>query len=184
MNEPDDLKRRGIGTPELPVPTEEILKQVEKVTPEIKKVSEPQRAKIVETIASFSGPLPPPSVLAEYELIQPGLVDRIVRMAEQEQLSQRETTNALIGLEKQSLSNEHQYRMRGVNAASLFVILALLVSAGLVVLGHPEAAALMALFGIGNVVTILVSGRALPKSEPADTPRAPEPRNSKKSTRR
>jgi hypothetical protein len=69
MNDPDDLKRRGIGTPDLPVPTDEILKQVEKITPGIKKVSEPERAKIVETIAAFSGPLPPPSVLAQYEIV-------------------------------------------------------------------------------------------------------------------
>lgn len=105
-------------------------------------------------------------------------------MAEQEQAHQRETTNALLSLEKQSLSNEHQYRMRGVNSASLFVILALLISATLVFYGHPEAAALMALFGIGNVVSILVSGRVSQKSEPPQSSRTPEPPASKKSTRR
>ncbi len=33
---------------------------------------------------AFSGPIPPPEVLAKYEMIQPDLVDRIVRMAESE----------------------------------------------------------------------------------------------------
>ena len=32
--------------------------------------------------ASFSGPLPPPETLQSYNLILPGLADRIVRMAE------------------------------------------------------------------------------------------------------
>ena len=32
--------------------------------------------------ASFSGPIPPPNILAGYNAIEPGLADRIMKMAE------------------------------------------------------------------------------------------------------
>ena len=40
---------------------------------------------IARSSKSFSGPLPPPESLAEYEQISPGFADRIIQMAEKEQ---------------------------------------------------------------------------------------------------
>lgn len=40
--------------------------------------------------ASFSGPIPPPSLLASYDALQSGLADRIVSMAEKEQNSRHD----------------------------------------------------------------------------------------------
>lgn len=42
------------------------------------------RISVVEA-ASFSGPLPPPSMLGEYNRVHPGSADRILAMAEKEQ---------------------------------------------------------------------------------------------------
>jgi uncharacterized membrane protein len=38
-----------------------------------------------ETHATFSGPLPPPQILAQYDVIVPGAADRILCMAERQQ---------------------------------------------------------------------------------------------------
>lgn len=43
----------------------------------------PYLAEVVQR--SFSGPLPPPDLLREYNQIVPGLAERIARMAEKEQ---------------------------------------------------------------------------------------------------
>ncbi|MGV1101065.1 DUF2335 domain-containing protein [Thiovibrio sp. JS02] len=43
---------------------------------------------------AFSGPIPSPRVLTEYEALSPGLADRIVQMAEKE-MSHRHTQEAL-----------------------------------------------------------------------------------------
>jgi uncharacterized membrane protein len=50
----------------------------------------------VTEATSFSGPLPPPDLLAEYEQVIPGLADRIVRMAEEEGRHRRWLQRALL----------------------------------------------------------------------------------------
>ena len=40
---------------------------------------------IVGMRASFSGPLPPPKILEDYDRVCPGAADRIIKMAEKEQ---------------------------------------------------------------------------------------------------
>ncbi len=44
-----------------------------------------QRAAIVHAQMEFSGPLPPPQVLGQYDEILPGAAERILRMAEKQQ---------------------------------------------------------------------------------------------------
>src|SRR4051794_22436827 len=41
--------------------------------------------RIAHEVAEFSGPLPPPSYLREYDIILPGAASRIISMAEAEQ---------------------------------------------------------------------------------------------------
>lgn len=50
------------------------------------------RASVVEA-ASFSGPLPPPSMYGEYDRVLPGSADRILSMAEKEQSHRISTEN-------------------------------------------------------------------------------------------
>ena len=66
---------------------------------EIRKAMPKETVKIIDTlpkqkreaimaaftqVSTFSGPIPPPEVLAGYEQITPGMADRIVRMAEKQ----------------------------------------------------------------------------------------------------
>ncbi len=43
-----------------------------------------KQVRMAAQVATFSGPLPPPSLLQGYDNIQPGFAERIVRMAENE----------------------------------------------------------------------------------------------------
>ena len=77
------------------------VRQVEPDPEEVAKYVEqhPERvARIVERHTSFSGPLPPPTALREYDAIMPGLAERLVQMAEQEQDHRHATDNRIIGL--------------------------------------------------------------------------------------
>ena len=58
--------------------------------------------KLQHTVAfmAYSGPLPPPSDLAEYDGILPGAADRILRMAEESQNIQRRALNGKISIDK------------------------------------------------------------------------------------
>ena len=52
---------------------------IQKLPPEKREVT------VIERHASFSGPLPPPSILEDYDRVCPGAADRIIKMAEKEQ---------------------------------------------------------------------------------------------------
>lgn len=53
--------------------------------------------------ASWTGPLPPPQALQQYDEILPGAADRIFRMAEERHRHQIEQEKAAIELEKDAL---------------------------------------------------------------------------------
>jgi uncharacterized membrane protein len=59
---------------------------------------------ITQQASSFSGPLPPPESLAEYERISPGFADRIVAMAEKEQVHRHGNEHELWNLQRRLLS--------------------------------------------------------------------------------
>ena len=48
---------------------------------------------------SFSGPLPPPDLLGQYDAILPGLADRIVKMAEKQESHRHELENRVVKAE-------------------------------------------------------------------------------------
>lgn len=96
---------------------------------------------VVGVGASFQGPLPPPSMLANYNAVLPGLAERIVRMAEteQSQAHQMQRWYAIL-------------RFTGQVAAFLIALTGLVIGGLLINAGH-NIAGLAALFGgLGPVV--------------------------------
>jgi len=68
----------------------------------------------VSESSSFSGPLPPPDLLAEYEAVVPGLADRIVRMAEDEGGHRRKMQRGLLRLSFLGLGSAFIITMTGI----------------------------------------------------------------------
>lgn len=64
--------------------------------------------------SSFSGPLPPPDLLAEYEQVLPGLADRIVRMAEDEGAHRRFIQKGFLRLSWWGLASAFLLTMTGL----------------------------------------------------------------------
>lgn len=98
------------------------------------------------SVASFSGPLPPPQHLAEYEEIVPGAGKRILRMAEREQDIR---ANSLDGLNR----NERR-RVYGAVALGLGV---LAISAYATFLGEPIIAVPLGLAGVISLLLKLLT---------------------------
>lgn len=104
----------------------------------------------VETtmVSAFSGPLPPPEALAEYEKVCPGLAERIVVMAEREQRIREKGQDDYIPLKRAALTNE---RIKIFGAA--FVSTVLFSVAGLATyLGNPIIAVPLGLAGFGSAL--------------------------------
>lgn len=74
--------------------------------PSFKQAGQPQAAahpsvsELTLEARQFTGPLPPPEQLLQYEQISPGFADRIVTMAEKEQENRHGEIRARIGLQK------------------------------------------------------------------------------------
>lgn len=76
-------------------------------------------------VERFSGPIPPPSSLAQYGAVQSDLPDRIVKMAEKEQQHDHDMEKSRHALEKS-----------GQNYALLTSLLAIVATAYLITNGH------------------------------------------------
>lgn len=107
----------------------------------------------------FSGPLPPPEILAKYENLQTGLAERIIRMAE-EQASHRQT------LETKSLEAKiHHFKKRNAKAklgqiyAFIVAMAAILGGLTLAYFDKQIVAAIISGLGLGGIITAFIYGR-------------------------
>lgn len=112
-----------------------------------------------EVVASFQGPLPPPSILRGYDEIVPGAADRIVAMAEREQAHRH-------SWEQRALRADHWYSMLGM-LAGWTTAMALAVGAAVAAaVGEPAVGVALAAASATGMVWKLIQGR----SEKAETP--------------
>lgn len=125
---------------------------------------------IVSKSAYFSGPLPPPELLAAYEDVHPGLAERIVAMAEKEQTFGHEITRAALNAE----NDEHR---RGQHYALIGSIGAFLCSFGLGVVGATAAASVVGGATVVGLVTAFILGRKLSDSPPVAEPQEEKPKS-------
>lgn len=71
------------------------------------EITEVVRA-VAHVSQTYSGPIPPPQMLAEYEAVQPGFADRIISMAEKEQANRHLLENkAVDGAIKKDARGQH-----------------------------------------------------------------------------
>ncbi len=131
---------------------QEIEQELSKLEPQLAPQTRTRVRRLVVRIAheaaEFSGPLPPPSYLGDYETIVPGTADRILAMAEREQKHRHDW-------ERSALSNTTIGLWFG------FLIALGLVGGGIysVSVGHPYiAGAFLAASAVG-MVPALIKGR-------------------------
>lgn len=108
---------------------EEILQQIPDeilmsvIADRLQQESGDEVKKVIQTISqkNFSGPIPPPSMLSEYEDVHSGLSDRIVTMAETQQKHRQ-------SLEKSSVNAAIKAESRGQHYA-LFICTVIIAGA-------------------------------------------------------
>lgn len=108
--------------------------------------------------ASFSGPMPPPAILAEYEKIVPGAAERILIMAESSMKHQHEYDHAILKVSKQQLA-------RGQIFGFLIGLSAIGASVYSATIGYPWLAAILGGTTVVGLVTAFVVGRVVKSRE-------------------
>ena len=113
------------------------------------------------SVSAYSGPLPPPDVLQKYNEIEPGLVDRMVKMAES-QAQHRQHLESSVILERSR--NER----RGQTLGFVIALVAVVGSFGLIAMGK-DAAGIGGLLGtIATLAGVFVYSRISQKNENAE----------------
>lgn len=84
----------------------------------------------------WSGPLPPPDLLGQYELIYAGLADRIVSMAEREQQHQIQMQQAEQVIVRKLVSSDIIHTYLGTILGFVFAMAFLVVGGWLIANGH------------------------------------------------
>lgn len=116
--------------------------------------------KIVKAVSrQFSGPIPPPHVLGDYDKVQPGFAERIIVMAEKEQAHRH-------GMEHQALSSGISIQKRGQIFALLVSLVILGGSMFLIYSGKEISGSLLAGASLTGLAYIFITGRK--HDEPAD----------------
>ena len=113
----------------------------------------------VSAFASFSGPLPPPHWLAEYERIHPGIASRLIAQAETEADHRRALTEL-------RLRSESRYGSRGQWMAFCLSLSNLGLAAWLSVIAGPWAATPFALTALTPIVAAFLRQRTRDEPQP------------------
>src|SRR5438270_11158238 len=79
---------------------------------------------IIRSQASFSGPLPPPEILGQYEKLCPGSSDRIIRLAEEEAIHRRSIEQSLARTEMDQVRSDAEESRRGQFCALIITLAA------------------------------------------------------------
>ena len=104
------------------------------------------------TSSTFSGPIPPPELLAGYNNVLTNGAERIVSMAERQ-------SNHRMQLENHVIKEELRQSEKGQNFALAIAILGLILASGLAILGHETIAGIFGTTTIVGLVTVFVIGK-------------------------
>lgn len=119
---------------------------------------ENNRGTRVVAAASYEGPIPPPAMLREYDLIIPNGADRILKMAES-QLAHRQA------LESKVVSGDALRSWVGLIAGVTVALAILAVSGVLIWNGHDWAGTALGTVDIAAIVGVFVYGTESRKNE-------------------
>ena len=106
----------------------------------------------VETLETWHGPLPPPSILGEYEAALPGSADRILAMAESEQKNRHENAERTAITIQRSLEQKNKNVSRGALYGLIIVLAAIGGGVFLAYSGKPIYGSILALVPITGLV--------------------------------
>lgn len=106
----------------------------------------------IRRVFSFSGPLPPPEILEQYNKIEPGFANRICRMAESEAEHRR-------ALENYAVKADYKEARLGQIFAFLIGVITIGCGAWVANSGNPAAGGILSTVGVVGLVSVFIYGR-------------------------
>lgn len=143
-----------------------MAKNTKKTSPKANSVAEQKNSnnQIARlTHQQFSGPIPPPSILEDYDRIIPGAANRILEMAEKDSLHQRK-------MEETALTEAIRESKRGQHYGLVVALSAFGTAIFAILNGAYTCAAIIAGTTVVALVSVFVTGRLM-------SPNPPQPLN-------
>lgn len=135
----------------------EILRGLEAEAPNVlRKLNPTEKARLVGAVAimtSYTGPIPPPELLAQFNEIIPNGADRIMTMAEKQQEHR-------FGLEDKSLSANLKESGRGQIFGFVLVSLAILLAVYMIFTGKTTEGTILIFGNIGSLLAVYLKSKS------------------------
>jgi uncharacterized membrane protein len=109
----------------------------------------------------MSGPIPPPEMLRQYEQLRPGLVDKVIKMAEDEAGHRRASEMEAIAIQSRDQIAYRRSELLGQIFGLAIGVVAILSAAYMAVHGAQLAASIIGTGGVTGLVTAFIAGRAI-----------------------
>ena len=130
--------------------------------------------------ASFSGPIPPPALLQQYDDVFPGAAERIVAMAEREAAHRHNLEERIVQAQINEGSKHFSEARCGQICALTITLASLGVGAYTALHGYELAGSVLGVGGIGGIVTTFLLGRKPQEVSEPDSPVSGTPPTNKK----
>jgi len=110
-------------------------------------------AQLISIESSWSGPLPPPNTLAQFEEIHPGSAKIIMETFQAQ-------TNHRLRLENTAITSNVSKEKRGQNYGLIIALVGILAGTACILMGHDVAGASIAGVDLVAIVTVFVIGKS------------------------
>ncbi len=144
--------------PECASETEGAFETILEAVPEEKKTIVTNALRVIRQESFYSGPIPHPEHLREYESITPGSADRIISMAEKQQEHR-------IAIEKQVITGQVKDGSRGQVFAFIVFVVGIFVSLCFAYFDMKTFAGVFATSTMMLIIGLFINGRRAMKSD-------------------
>lgn len=118
----------------------------------------------------FTGPLPPPGILEQYEKLCPGITTRLVDAAYAEGQHRQGLENKTLDANIEAMRRQFAEARLGQIFAFAIAVTFVLVGAYVTLEGHPWPGTILGGVGLGGIVTAFIVGRDK-RQQPAPEPK-------------
>src|SRR3989338_7839901 len=113
---------------------------------------------VAAEFSGFSGPIPPPQILQQYNNVVPDAAERIIRMAEKQ-------SDHRMDLERKVVNSNISKSYLGMILGTVIAVCGLLVAKEISVNGHPWAASAIAALDLGGLIGVAIYNGEIQKQE-------------------
>ncbi len=112
----------------------------------------------IEEFSGFSGPIPPPQILQQYNNIVPDAAERIIRMAEKQ-------SDHRMDLERKVVDSNILKSYLGMIIAAGIAVYGLYIAKEISINGNPWAAGIIAALDLGGLISVAIYNGLIQKRE-------------------